>query len=188
MEALFITGHSQGGAMASLAAALLFMDSVEEPETTARIRQVLRGVYTYGQPMVGNAKFACLCAGFDSRIFRHVYANDIVPHLPSKDMGDFRHFGREYRWQNKTNRWEPSPSDSTQAKSILWSNLSGVLDWVKQQFVIFRKQQFVISRRLHLFFRKPLLALRYSWEAHSPVHYMNAARSQSPASAGAPWV
>jgi hypothetical protein len=173
LEALFITGHSLGGAMAAIAAALLFKGSPEEVERTAPLRQVLRGVYTYGQPFVGDAAFARRCVGFDSRVFRHVYANDIVPRLPPRAMGHFKHFGREYRWRRETERWEPSRSDSTQVKTLVVSTVIGALDWVRQQFVTLRKLR---------------LSLPCSWEAHSPVHYMNAARRQGPASAGAPWV
>jgi hypothetical protein len=173
LEALFITGHSLGGAMASLATALLFNGSAEELERTAQIRRVLRGVYTYGQPLVGDAAFARKCAGFDARVFRHVYANDIVPHLPPKAMGRFKHFGREYHWQNTTQRWEPSLNDSTQVRTVFLSNAIGMLDWFKQQVASLRTLR---------------LKLPCSWEAHSPVHYMNASRWQSPVSAGAPWV
>ena len=33
------------------------------------------------------------------RLFRHVYYNDIVPHLPTMAMGSFTHIGHEYRYR-----------------------------------------------------------------------------------------
>jgi hypothetical protein len=67
-KSLWLTGHSLGGAMATLASVRL-----------AKAGYNVRAVYTYGSPRVGD------------RIFRHLYhwpnyrfvcGNDLVPHLP----------------------------------------------------------------------------------------------------------
>ncbi len=93
LEALFITGHSLGAAMAALIAARLFTDS-----RYGEIRQRLRGVYTFGQPMIGDAGFAARAEElFGDRLFRFVYANDIVPRLPPLSTGYFVHFGKAHR-------------------------------------------------------------------------------------------
>ncbi|WP_437327545.1 lipase family protein [Sorangium sp. So ce381] len=74
LEALFITGHSLGAAMAAHIAARLFTDS-----KYGEIRQRPRGVYTFGQPMIGDAGFAARAEElFGDRLFRFVYSNDIV--------------------------------------------------------------------------------------------------------------
>jgi hypothetical protein len=70
---VFITGHSLGGALAVLAAALLHFISGRR----------IAGVFTYGQPRVGDPDFS---AAFDRTLgpvtFRYVNDLDIVPHVP----------------------------------------------------------------------------------------------------------
>lgn len=89
VEAIYITGHSLGGAMAVLAAAQL----LRSPDRAAR----LRGVYTYGQPAVGDHAFAAWGSrAFGEILFRHVYNRDLVPRLPPRSTGRFEHFGVEY--------------------------------------------------------------------------------------------
>ena len=70
---LFVTGHSLGGALAVIAAALLHF----------REGRRIAGVYTYGQPRVGDPAF---CSSFDQALgpvtFRYVNDLDIVPHVP----------------------------------------------------------------------------------------------------------
>lgn len=76
LEALYITGHSLGGALAVVAAALIHVD----PHLN-RIREKLRGIYTYGQPMVGFGDFATRFEEeFGKKLFRHVYRKDIMAH------------------------------------------------------------------------------------------------------------
>lgn len=88
---LFVTGHSLGGAMAVIAAMKLC-------ETPA-MRAVMRAVYTYGQPAVGSELFARHCAlEFGDLYFRVVHAQDVIPHLPPRECGDFYHFGRKSHW------------------------------------------------------------------------------------------
>jgi len=50
MEALYLTGHSLGGAMAALLALLIRRDEQDWDD----FGPALRGAYTYGQPMVGS--------------------------------------------------------------------------------------------------------------------------------------
>lgn len=72
---IVFSGHSLGGALAVLGAAAL----------QARWGTRLRGVYTIGQPRVGNAEF---CEAYDhllgSRTYRCVNNRDPVPHLPPR--------------------------------------------------------------------------------------------------------
>lgn len=78
---LWITGHSLGGALAVLAA--------------CRLSDLKPGVYTFGQPRVGDEAFADT---YDSRIgsryFRFINDKDIVARVPPFTAG-YRHFGRE---------------------------------------------------------------------------------------------
>lgn len=83
-QSIWITGHSLGGALATLAADRLTSDSIE-----------VRGVYTFGQPRVGDKIFA---NNYDNKMkdytFRFVHDEDIVPKIPSSFQG-YKHIGKE---------------------------------------------------------------------------------------------
>jgi hypothetical protein len=88
---VFITGHSLGGAQAILAGLDFIMAGYP-----------VAGVYTFGQPRVGNGLF---CQVYDASILNHggllhdltwrvVNQNDIVPRVPGVLLG-YRHCGNE---------------------------------------------------------------------------------------------
>jgi hypothetical protein len=94
LQALYVTGHSLGGAMAALMGILVHADD----DYARRIEPVFKGVYTYGQPMVGSPELARHYAADDrvgGRTFRYIYEGDPVPRLPSRDTGSWGHFGAE---------------------------------------------------------------------------------------------
>jgi triacylglycerol lipase len=90
-RSLWVTGHSLGGALAVLAVAKLRMEKA----------QPVSGLYTYGQPRVGDAEF---CSRFDQALgtntFRFVNFKDIVPRVPLRnmnydDIGAFQYFNEQ---------------------------------------------------------------------------------------------
>jgi len=76
-QPLWITGHSLGGALAVLAAARLAL------VIDQHIYKSINGLYTFGQPRVGNRAFVkALDDEIKPRYFRFVNDNDIVPRVP----------------------------------------------------------------------------------------------------------
>lgn len=116
--ALYITGHSLGGAMAAILAMMLMTD----PEYREPLGALIRGVYTFGQPMVGTRKLAAGYEEIDPKyrapVVRYVFGQDPIPHLPSRDIGEFAHFGEEYRYNEAEEKWAKS-GHSKQMGSIL---------------------------------------------------------------------
>ncbi|GMI98018.1 hypothetical protein like AT5G42930 [Hibiscus trionum] len=87
-----VTGHSLGGALSILFPAVLALH--EERLLLER----LEGVYTFGQPRVGDGKFKEFMEiqlrnhGF--RYLRYVYCNDMIPRTPTDDLTFlYKHFG-----------------------------------------------------------------------------------------------
>ncbi|MCZ2723167.1 lipase family protein [Marinomonas sp. 15G1-11] len=94
---LFFTGHSLGGAMATIAAAKFI--HLDEPFTS---------VYTFGQPRVVSRHTAQIYnMECKDRFFRFHNNNDIVTRIPSRMMG-YSHVGRYfYISEEKTIHQEP---------------------------------------------------------------------------------
>jgi triacylglycerol lipase len=81
---LFFTGHSLGGALATIAAARAALD----PETVAT------AVYTFGGPRVGGSAFSDdYTPMLGDRTYRLVHGGDIVPTVPPAG-GGFLHVGQ----------------------------------------------------------------------------------------------
>lgn len=74
---VWFTGHSLGGALATLAANAYGSDKVQ-------------GLYTFGSPRVGTAKFA---GSFDISCVRFVHGNDVVTTIPPPVPFGFQHVG-----------------------------------------------------------------------------------------------
>ncbi len=92
MEALYVTGHSLGGAMA-----VLFALSIASDEACRDIAGSLRAIYTFGQPLAVGAALPPSLAAIQEKTFRHVTARDVIPALPAAAWGTLQHFGHEFR-------------------------------------------------------------------------------------------
>lgn len=80
-QPVWIAGHSLGGAIARICACDLHL-----------VQGIpVQGIYTFGQPRVGNHKFLeASGSALASRTFRYVNHDDIVPHVPPFLLG-YRH-------------------------------------------------------------------------------------------------
>ncbi|WP_437586739.1 lipase family protein [Sorangium sp. So ce1000] len=180
-QALYITGHSLGGAMAVLAAALIYSD-----EELRELRTLLRGIYTFGQPMVGDKAFArAFETAFGNKLFRHVYARDVVPHLPPRTTGIFEHFGQEYR--SELSGWVRQEGPIVGQTSFGGFALTaGMVAWLWDQFgpgvsSEFRSVAWLMENIVPPFLRH-LFRLRYSVADHMPINYLRLSRAVPPGS------
>jgi hypothetical protein len=151
LQNLYITGHSLGAAMAVIAAARIFSDGFQDWQ------RLVRGVYTFGQPAVGDGAFG---RHYEQRfnLYRHVYHQDVVPRMPPRSVGEFSHFGKEFlatdgKWQNA------DPPETELAHFLVTSVASAGIDYVSRRVVSFRG-----------------LRLPYSLEDHGPEGYIRTSR------------
>ncbi|KAI8352145.1 lipase [Choanephora cucurbitarum] len=82
-----VTGHSLGGALATLAGMELY-------QREKRLGPSNLSIYTIGQPRVGDPAFAYYVQGTGITVSRSVNERDIVPHVPPANFG-FLHPGSE---------------------------------------------------------------------------------------------
>uniref|UniRef100_A0A7I4YTD3 Lipase_3 domain-containing protein n=1 Tax=Haemonchus contortus TaxID=6289 RepID=A0A7I4YTD3_HAECO len=84
---LWITGHSLGGALASLAASYIAHNKLFPAN---KIK-----VVTFGQPRTGDKSYAAAVEKEVPYIFRITHAHDEVPHLPLENMEGYYHHKTE---------------------------------------------------------------------------------------------
>jgi Lipase (class 3) len=153
LEALYITGHSLGAAMAALMGLMLVTDDAYAP-----IARTLRAVYTFGQPMIGGPSLATVCDADDflgRNVVRYVYRRDVIPHLPPRECGRFKHFGPEYRYLQRA-PWVPADRPCEQMTNLI-GLVEAPLAFVAKQLPWLRHVPF-----------------QYSLDDHGPQHYVSA--------------
>ena len=114
LMALYVTGHSLGGAMAVLFA------------LATRCEQ-LRAVYTFAQPMTLSPPVAAETLGVTRRIFRYVLEGDLVPGMPPVGWGDFVHVGTEHRFADGSWRRAEQPTEQLTSLRDIPRTLLGLL-------------------------------------------------------------
>ena len=90
-QRLLLTGHSLGGAVATLGGARLLLAGVNPAQVE---------VLTFGAPAVGNAVFKQETEG-KLALERVVLDGDPIPGLVQKVGGGYEQFGKEVRWQEE---------------------------------------------------------------------------------------
>jgi hypothetical protein len=156
--ALYITGHSLGGAMAAIMGLRLMGDPAYSD-----IGEKLRAVYTFGQPMIGLSAIAeayeQIPAIKRAPVFRYIYRDDPVPHLPPQSTGQFMHFGREFRYHEK---WAEAQESAEPMENIM-PFVTALLTFPFQQLHAWRILMSLI----------PGVHDRYSIADHLPQNYID---------------
>jgi len=162
MQSLYITGHSLGAAMAVIAGACL----LHEPDGARGWDAILRGIYTYGQPMVGNKEFADNCKQqFKDRLFRHVFNDDLVPRMPPATVHHFEHFGERRYSPSPDQPWEwTTDGRADQAPTLLETLGSAAMSFFMRRVTFPR----IVDR---------IIPLPYSLDDHMPTNYIQVSRS-----------
>lgn len=148
LEALYVTGHSLGGAMAVLLA-LSLAGTAEQQAIANR----LRAVYTFGQPMALVEPLSEVTQTVGRKLYRYITAHDIIPALPAKPWGSFAHFGHEYRFS--AGEWRRAETPTAQ--------LANLLEIPRSLLALFST-------------RKRADSSRYTLAEHGPHHYIAALR------------
>lgn len=111
LEALYVCGHSLGGAMA-----LVFALKLAGGDSGQALRERLRAVYTFGQPQVLLMPLPTEIRALELQVFRHVLVRDPIPALPAATWGHFVHVGQEFRYLSGD--WQRSASPVPQLPSM----------------------------------------------------------------------
>ncbi len=189
---LYITGHSLGGAIAVLAGRRFLDSEISSPR--------LQGVYTFGQPMVGNVKFAEQSQGLV--LHRHVYDEDVVAYLPPIGVGagEYVHFGNRYEAVDGFDEeiWSYVEGGSDEPRSC---HISEVLPAFLTPFmarltlpsvpllagsIVLRAAGLglsLLSGPWDVFEAPTVMGRRLSFEDHIPTHYVDVSRASQSADA-----
>ncbi|KAH7709188.1 class 3 lipase protein [Aphelenchoides avenae] len=85
--AIEVTGHSLGGATASIGAGVAAKQGIF-PSSSIKL-------YTFGQPRTGNGDYATAHAKQVPETYRVVHAHDLVPHVPPLGFEGYKHHKSE---------------------------------------------------------------------------------------------
>ncbi|MGK3989296.1 lipase family protein [Sorangium sp. So ce136] len=169
---LYVTGHSLGGALATLAAALLFAreGTLVHDGTLidiSKYQALLHGVYTFGAPKVGDPFFARVHQEkFGSLLFRMIHEQDFVTRTPTLAMGIYAHFG--------------IPLYATDAGWVRTPPARDALYWLRSGAQTLFALNIALLARAFPFFRWFSAYQILSFDEHLPVRYMRTSLKKSP--------
>ncbi|CCD69965.1 Fungal lipase-type domain-containing protein [Caenorhabditis elegans] len=103
---VWVTGHSLGGALASLAATYLRYTSLVSAD------QLL--LVTFGQPRTGNMDFATSVDNLVPNAYRVTHSHDPVPHLPGQGHHGYFHHKSEVYYNKNMGGWEICEKDESE--------------------------------------------------------------------------
>ncbi|WJZ94188.1 hypothetical protein VitviT2T_013066 [Vitis vinifera] len=172
-----VTGHSLGGALAILFPTVLLLHEEKE------VMQRLLGVYTFGQPRVGNQQLGKFMeAQLDHPIpkyFRVVYCNDLVPRLPYDDNTFlYKHFGvclYYDSWYIGQKVDEEPNRNYFGSRYLITEYLNAVWELMRSLTMGYMQGPEYKEGWLSIFLRVIGLALP-GVSAHSPTNYVNSVR------------
>ena len=122
-QSLWITGHSLGGALAMMGAAAFTFEK----------RLPFNGLYTYGQPRVGNPNFCGNCdTHFGDQYFRFVNNQDIVTRVPPRL---FLHFPWPETYSHAGRLLYFDPQGNIHNDEHWWNNFLTTVDVGFENFV-----------------------------------------------------
>jgi len=96
---LWITGHSLGGSMAAIAAGTIIHTNLFSASKTKLV--------TFGQPRTGDHGFSAAIDNKVSYVYRVTHADDLVPHIPPKDLEGYYHHHYEIWYNNDMSNGKP---------------------------------------------------------------------------------
>jgi hypothetical protein len=148
---IWVTGHSLGAGLATLAAARLLAERQHDIETTGRSDIDVRALYAFASPRTGLSdfvdRFNSLAAAHHVKTRRYFNRNDIVPSIPEGItgtlFGGFEHLraggwkhvgvagpGDRLVYYKEARSLRSLQEAETRLKSSIWAKLAGG-NWVK---------------------------------------------------------
>ncbi|EME30942.1 Lipase ZK262.3 [Galdieria sulphuraria] len=115
---LYFTGHSLGGALATLAAGEV---SYKHPSWQIRM-------YNFGSPRVGNAEFVNIYNQLVPHSFRVVNDTDIIARIPRSQNFEYYHVGHTVLINQRGEIWTQSHSREEDPLDDNWSSLQEMLE------------------------------------------------------------
>ncbi|OMP02006.1 Lipase, class 3 [Corchorus olitorius] len=172
-----VTGHSLGGALAALFPAVLFFHDEK------LLLERLQGVFTFGQPRVGDEMFGNYMENNFKRhgieYYRFVYGNDMVARVPFDDKNFvFKHFGScvyyNSRYEGEIVKEEPFKNYFS--IRAVFPMITNAMYELLRSFTIVKKQGSGFREGYLQIFLRLIGLVVPGLPAHSPMDYVNSTR------------
>ncbi|XP_065876123.1 triacylglycerol lipase OBL1-like [Euphorbia lathyris] len=176
-----VTGHSLGGALAILFPAVL---AIHDEKI---LLEKLSGVYTFGQPRVGDGDFAKYMENKlrenEILYYRFVYCNDMIARVPFDDSAlMFKHFGTcvyfDRHYQSKVVEEEPNKNYFSPVGGM-GMMINALMELMRSLTINYSKGEEYKEGMLMKIFRLIGIVIP-GLPSHCPQDYVNATRLGSP--------